>query len=150
VWGFSLQNVWKGVIKMKVYNAHVDGSYRNALVGWGFIITDEEGNVISSKNGIVSDETASKLRNVAGEMSAAMRTVAWAKKHHCKVVIHYDYNGICYWPMGNWTARKPSTQVYRDFMQTNREWVQGYKKVKSHSGNPLNDVADELARAATA
>jgi ribonuclease HI len=52
--------------------------------------------------------------------------------------------------MGNWTARKPSTQVYRDFMQTNREWVQGYKKVKSHSGNPLNDVADELARAATA
>lgn len=137
-------------INLPVLHAHVDGSFKNGIPGWGFIVTDIDGKEIHKASGKVADPTVAKLRNVAGEMSAAMHAVAWAKKHNFKVVIHYDYNGICYWPMGNWTARKPETKVYRDFMKTNRKWIQGYEKVKSHSGNPLNDAADELARAATA
>lgn len=133
-----------------VVHAHVDGSYKDGIPSWGFVITDIDGKQLHSDSGCVSNPEVTKLNNVAGEMSAAMHAVAWAKENNFKIVIHYDYYGIMHWPLGNWKAKKPATQAYRSFMLKNRKWIQGYEKVKAHSGDPLNDLADSLAKKASA
>ncbi|WP_414848488.1 RNase H family protein [Bacillus sp. IT-79MI2] len=49
-----------------------------------------------------------------------------------------------------WRAKNPQTQEYQEFMQ---KYIRNinikFIKVKAHSGNEFNDLADRLAKYAT-
>lgn len=87
-------------------------------------------------------------RNVAGEIMAVLKAVAWSRKHRRRAItIHYDYQGLASWISGEWQAKTPFTQAYAKTVRDSGlkiHWV----KVKSHSGEPFNDLADQLAREA--
>lgn len=90
------------------------------------------------------------FRNVAGELAAAMRAMRYAIEHGEKeLIIWHDYEGIAAWCTGAWSANKPLTQQYRAYYQSisDRLTVE-FRKVKGHSGNLFNEMADQLAKSA--
>lgn len=87
-------------------------------------------------------------KNVTGEIYAAMSAMSFAVQNNIKeVVIYHDYEGIAKWCTGEWEANKQVTRRYREFFdfcsgKTNIK----FKKVKAHSGDVYNEMADELAK----
>ena len=111
-------------------HAYVDGSFSNSLqeTGYGAVIlyNGEIKHTISGKSKKYID-----MRNVAGELFATGMAAKWALDNGYKeITIHHDYTGISAWAKGEW-----KTEIK-------------FIKVKSHSGDLYNDMADELAKKA--
>ena len=65
------------------------------------------------------------------------------------VGICFDYEGIEKWCTGAWKANKTGTIAYREFYQKACTQVNiRFVKVKGHSGDKYNDLADKLAKEA--
>jgi len=128
---------------------YVDGSYRNTeKVGWAFAhIVDN--NVEKLQSGALIGERYTALRQVAGEVYAAIRAINYAIKNNFKkVVIYYDYEGIKCWVTGDWKAKKELTRKYRDIIKkfikdSNIE----IEFVKSEAHRDFNEIVDEAAKA---
>lgn len=124
--------------------AYVDGSYRNGKVSWGLVIV-KNNEVYGTFSGILSDLEVDGTRQVAGELRAVKEAVFWAKEQKLNSLdIYYDYEGIRAWVTGEWKAKKLVTQDYRNFMHSS-EIKFNFFKVKGHSGDKFNDMADKLA-----
>ncbi|HWP50838.1 MAG TPA: RNase H family protein [Clostridia bacterium] len=130
-----------------ITDIYVDGSFKNSKYAWAFVAY-QNGEEIYSTYGVGMNDDAVSMRNVAGELSAAMRGVNWAIKERLgKIVIHHDYTGIAAWVTGAWKAKKGMTQKYAAFMRPH--YLNGlvqFQQVTGHSGNKGNDRADKLAR----
>jgi len=126
-------------------SVYVDGSYISGSVGYGAVAV--RGNDILWKtSGLVPQERAGSSRQVAGELEAVLHALEWCDTESIAAVsIHYDYEGIEKWVTGEWKAKHVVSQSYREAVtksQISISWV----KVKAHSGNKWNDVADDLAK----
>ena len=87
--------------------------------------------------------------NVAGEIYGAMAALRYCEEHgFSPVVLHYDYEGVGEWALGTWKANTQVAKDYVEFLST-LTIKMGFKKVKGHSGDPLNERCDELAKNAT-
>jgi len=84
-------------------------------------------------------------RQVGGELEGAKYVASWCIKHNVSEVdINYDYTGIENWYTCAWKAKKPVSRDYCAYMKNYNikiNWI----KVKSHSNNKYNDLADTLA-----
>lgn len=130
--------------------AYVDGSYDHSILAYGsgvVVLYNKKKYTCSKMN---NHKELVGMRNVAGEIEASMIAMRFAKEHGCKhLEICYDYEGIEKWCTGVWQANKPGTQAYRDYYKKMSECMEiTFTKIKSHSGNALNDEADELAKKA--
>ena len=68
--------------------AYVDGSYRNGIYGWGYIL--QIGRKVLTCHGGSND--ICHMRNVAGEIEAVKKVVQECIRQKIdKVVIYYDY-----------------------------------------------------------
>jgi len=133
--------------KVKVY---VDGSYdaKNERYSWAYVVY-QFGKVIHQDFGVGTNENATKLRNVAGELSAAMRATKWAVSNNEEITIIYDYQGIESWVNRTWKTKNEFTKAYCNFMEPYfLKGVVTFKKVKGHSGVEGNEVVDGLAKQA--
>jgi len=130
--------------------AYVDGSYneRENLGGYGCVLL--EGDTIRKKlrGSIVLKKDNS--RNIHGELWATIKAVKWAIDNEYGVVeVRYDYMGIENWAKGMWKTNKKLTKNYRRKMVKLMEQIDvEFTKVKAHSGNKYNDIADVLAKEA--
>lgn len=128
---------------MKI-EAYVDGSHRYDKVGWGVVIL-KDGKLHDELCGVMNEEEVQGTRQVAGELKAVKEVIFWCQEHKVKeITIYHDYTGVKEWVVGTWKAKNPVTQDYRDYVRASGvkiNWI----KVKSHSGNKYNDMADELA-----
>ena len=131
--------------------AYVDGSFhlQKRMFAYGAVIfyNGQEYHFADSDN----DVELVEMRNVAGEIRGAEKAMAYALEQGAKVLhIYHDYEGIARWCTGEWQAKKPGTQRYRMFYQQARQ--QGltvhFHKVKGHSGDRYNELADQLAKGA--
>ncbi len=141
-----MENIVKfitGGYKMETYKAYVDGSYKCGLCGYGVVIVGQANNIVTKLCGHVGDEH--NMHNITGELKAAQKAVLWALENNVKVTIYHDYEGIGAWATGKWKAKKAGTVTYRQFMRQHREHVEGFVKVKGHSGDIYNEMADQLA-----
>lgn len=131
--------------------AYVDGSFDENLgkYAYGCILITPEGEEIR-KSGSGSEPDSLAIRNVAGEMLAAMHAVQWALKNgYDSLAVYYDYEGIEKWATGAWRAKNSLTQKYAEFMKDRSRKVQiVFQKVKAHSGDYYNEQVDKLARGA--
>lgn len=131
---------------MKVYHAYTDGSHRNGVAGFGFVIVDPETDtVVYEGSGLASSEAAKEIWNIAGELKAAMAAIFWARSHNSALLIHHDYEGVGHWVKGTWKAKSQYTRQYRDWMKANGQYIAGFTWVKGHAGNKYNERADGLA-----
>ena len=98
----------------------------------------------------LEDEEMAKMHNVAGEIKGAEAAMRYAVDNNEKrLVIYHDYEGIAKWCTREWKASKPGTQAYRDYYDSVKEKVNiQFVKVKGHSNNKYNEMADKLAKKA--
>lgn len=129
--------------------AFIDGSFltdRQAYGYGGILIYPSE---VRTFNGGSKDLELVALRNVAGEMSAAMRAVRDAIQNNMiKITLFYDYKGIRSWALGEWRRNNSYTQSYHEYMQQATTHISiSFVKVPAHRGVYYNEYADRLAKA---
>lgn len=128
---------------------YVDGSYDAdvGVYGYGFVAIHNGGR-IEKFFGAGNNRDSALLRNVAGEMLAAMCAVKYAIKNKLSsVLICYDYSGIELWVNGSWKANSDLTIKYTNAMRNwSKEIDIRFKKIEAHTGEEFNEMADGLAR----
>ena len=130
----------------------VDGSFNpdKKIAAYGLVIVKKDKVFLKDFSAYpYTDVTES--HNVGAELIGAKRAMELSLANDFKkLVIHYDYMGIEKFATGSWKARTPQTVEYQMFMQQYMKLVDlSFIKIKSHSGNKFNDMADRLAKFAT-
>lgn len=130
--------------------AYVDGSYNIVTKEYacGVVLFHDEKTEYFSKK--FSDSERAEMRNVAGEIEGSMCAMSYCLEHGIgALTIYYDYEGIEKWCTRAWKANKEGTVAYREFYDKISRQVQiRFVKVKGHSGDKYNDLADKLAKQA--
>lgn len=138
---------WYSSDEVKVY---VDGSYdyNTKAFSYGVVILVNGFEIKLSEK--FSDPSLASMHNVTGEIKGAEAAMKYALNNGIQhLVIYHDYNGIAKWCTGEWRANKPGTIAYRDFYVAASKKVKiDFVKVKGHSGDKYNNVADSLAKSA--
>lgn len=130
---------------------YTDGSYRDDCCGWAYIIVAEDDHIIAKENGnILIDPSYMSMHNIAGELEAVMNGLQTCREIGFSIVeVCYDYLGVEKWATGEWKAGKEGTKVYRDFMrEISKDITVVFQKVKAHSGDLFNEMADQMAKEA--
>lgn len=130
--------------------AYVDGSYDHTKKEFSYgmvLIFHGEESYYGKKYG---DPKLVSMRNVAGEIKGAETAMQYAAKYHIsKLAIYYDYEGIQKWCTGEWRTNKEGTRAYKEFYEQMKSKIQvKFVKVKGHSNDRYNDMADMLAKSA--
>lgn len=130
--------------------AYVDGSFNIATneYGSGAVIIENGEEVYLSENG--NDTELAGMRNVAGEILAAELAMKYAYEHgyHSIEIVH-DYEGIARWCTGEWKTNREGTRRYKAvYEEYSKNLKIIFTKVKGHSGDVYNDLADSLAKKA--
>ena len=96
------------------------------------------------------DKELAQMHNVAGEIKGAEAAMRYAVSKQIKhLVIYHDYEGIAKWCNGAWKANKEGTKAYRSYFQSVQDKLKiEFVKVKGHSNDHYNDMADGLAKQA--
>lgn len=138
------ETAWQGAV------AYVDGSYDNktgdfscgAVLFW-------QGEQIEFSQKFTDRELAA-MHNVAGEIMGVRVVLDYCLEQGIPAVeLHHDYEGLGRWADGSWKANKPGTQNYAAFCQKAAKTMTiRFVKVKGHSGDANNDLADALAKKA--
>lgn len=132
--------------------AYVDGSfdeYSKTYGFGGFIIYEENSKkCVRVVQGAGNNPDMSKMRNVAGEISGAMRIVEEAIYLGLEeITLYYDYAGIENWVTGVWSCNKYETNQYASFMRESSKQIRiHFHKVAGHSGDTGNDIVDTIAK----
>lgn len=130
--------------------AYVDGSFSSETMEFGsgaVLFWGGEELHFSEK---YRDADLAQMHNVAGEIMGAETVIRYCLEHGIPALeIHHDYEGVGKWAMGLWKANKPGTQAYAALCrQAQKSLRLTFVKVKGHSSNRWNDLADTLARQA--
>lgn len=128
--------------------AYVDGSY-NAATGeysCGVVFLYEGKEIHIAQKG--EREELASMRNVAGEILGAELAMRKAVEMGItSLSIYHDYQGIASWCLGEWKTNKEGTRAYKEYFDSiSRDLKIRFVKVKGHSGDKYNDMADELAK----
>lgn len=127
--------------------AYVDGSFNlpEKIYGAGVVLI-KDGNEECFKKSY--SDSFYTHRNVAGEVKASELAINLAiEKGYKKIIIYHDYQGIKSWADGDWKTNNELTKSYKTFIDRKREEIQiGFVKVKGHSNDKYNDLADRLAK----
>ncbi len=130
--------------------AYIDGSYdaKTGCYSFGGVLIIENKQYEFKKR--YDPDMYSTSRNVAGEIKGAGFIIQYAIKVGIKELnIIYDYEGIEKWYTGQWKANSDIAKAYIQFKQNVEDKIKiHFIKVKSHSNNPYNDLADQLAKSA--
>ena len=120
-------------------DAYVDGSYNpdTQRFSCGFL-------------GCFQDKEASSLCHIVGEIEGAKAAIRLCAGYGIDAVrIHYDFEGIENWYTGLSKANSCMAKEYREYcIKMSKNMRITFHKVKAHSGDLYNDVANRLARAA--
>ena len=130
--------------------AYIDGSYDNTIKKFSYAgIIFENGKRFEFSNSSDNKEQV-ELRNVAGELNAAMYVMKYALENKIKnITIYYDYAGIEMWATDRWKTNLDFTREYANYAKKIMKTVDiCFKKVKAHSGIKYNEEVDKLAKEA--
>lgn len=138
----------KKTVNPDEYQAYVDGSFNKSRqqYGSGVVILKGEKVIAELSFGGNDPELISSYQ-IAGEVFACIEALKWAKANQVdEIAIFYDYQGIASWAEKQWKANAPISQVYVAlFDEVSKGLKVRFVKVKGHSGDKFNDLADELA-----
>lgn len=127
--------------------AYVDGSFNlpKKTYGAGVVLIKDGDEEYFKKS---YSDSYYIHRNVAGEVKASELAIDHAiKKGYKKIIIHHDYQGIKSWADGDWKTNNDLTKSYKTFIDSKRKQIEiSFVKVKGHSNDKYNDLADRLAK----
>lgn len=135
-------------LKFDLPTAFIDGSYdqKTGCYSFGGVLLID--GVCKKFQKKYDPDLYSDARNVAGEIKGAGFIISYAIHHQIKELnIIYDYVGIEKWYTGEWMANSPIAKSYVEFRnQIQNQIIIHFIKVKSHTNNTYNDMADKLAK----
>lgn len=147
---FSNEDTTKRIYSSSEAVAYVDGCFNEDTNEYscGVVIFYDGGEEHLSEK--FNDPDLATMRNVAGEIEGAKRAIKFCIDNKIKSIdIFYDYEGIEKWCTGAWKANKPGTIEYKKYYNSVKDILRiTFVKVKGHSGDTYNDLADSLAKAA--
>lgn len=129
---------------------YVDGSYNIASEKYSFGMVAVQDDIVEYIESSEAKDTSQKnIRQIAGELQAAVKGVEYAlSNNHKKVLIFHDYEGIAHHATGFWDRKEPSSMMYyskmQEFMAQGIEII--FVKVDSHTGELFNELADEKCK----
>ncbi|WP_339021299.1 ribonuclease H family protein [Spiroplasma endosymbiont of Atherix ibis] len=130
--------------------AYTDGSFdpqtEDIFKAGGVII--KENKIIKKISYKYKEKRWMSSNNIAGEIAAVMEVILWAIKNNYKnILIYVDYEGIIKWSNNEWLAKENISKDFKYFLnEYKKDIIIKFKKVKSHSNNLFNDLADSLAK----
>jgi len=130
--------------------AYVDGSFNDATGEFGCGVVMFYNGEETHMSEASADEKYVGMRNVAGEIGGSMMAMKFAIDNNVSyLTIYHDYMGISKWCTGEWKTNKVGTKEYKKYYDMAKKKVNiTFEKVKGHSGDKYNDLADELAKKA--
>ena len=131
-----------------VVKAYVDGSFYNGEYSYGVVILhDGTETCFAGKD---NDPLLAGMHNVAGEIKGAEAAMRYALEEELgEIIIYHDYEGIAKWCLGEWKTNKEGTKAYKEYYKSLKDKVNiRFVKVKGHSNDKYNDMADMLAKKA--
>lgn len=141
----SLKSKYSGAIHIWVDGACIQEPTGRRRIGWAYVIV-QNGAELHRESGQDIPVDSARHRNVAGEITAVLKALAWCQAHDITTVtIHHDYQGLASWATGAWKATTPLTQMYVQTIR-NSGVIIHWDKVAAHSGDFYNDLVDRLAR----
>lgn len=127
---------------------YVDGSFnvKTNMFSYGVVLLKD--NTEKHFNKSFQDEKLASMRNVAGEILGAKFAMEYAVENNYKNIdIYFDYEGIEKWALGLWKTNKEGTIQYKKYYDNIKNIINvNFFKVKGHSGDKYNDLADRLAK----
>lgn len=130
--------------------AYVDGSYdaSSKAFSYGMVLFHDGKELHFSER--FDDSGLAQMHNVAGELKGAEAAMRYCLENDIPdITIYHDYEGIAKWCSGEWQAKKPGTIAYADYYKKASARVKiRFVKVRGHSGDRYNDMADRLAKSA--
>ena len=130
--------------------AYVDGSYdvTTGSFSYGMVMFHDGKEEHFSKK--YENNDLASMRNVAGEIEGARAAMQYCLDKGIKnLIIYHDYIGIAAWCTGEWKAKQEGTMDYALFYRMASLHVDiRFQKVKGHSGDTYNELADKLAKEA--
>lgn len=144
---------------MNSINIYVDGSYNKDTnkTGAGVVIILEDGKVLEKAFPVPIE--ADHSWNINGECHAVLNALRIVSNEIIleeeidikdnNIIINYDYLGIEKWVTREWAAKSKIARLYvSEFTKlvNEHELKVTFNKVKAHSGNEFNDLADKLAK----
>lgn len=126
---------------------YTDGSFDAATgrYSYGCVIFDIDGTE-THLSGTGDDPDFAISHNIPGEISGALAALAYAKeKGRKRINIYHDYSGLMHWAKGEWKAKTKIAVYYLQELNKYKDIEIVFTKVKGHSKNPYNDLADALA-----
>lgn len=131
-------------------SVYVDGTYNKSgpLYGYGGFIAYQNTKQIVQGTG--NDERYIKERNIAGELLGTLQAIQKAiDSGYNEINLFFDYSGIEAYISGEWATKTPLAKYYRDTMnELQKAAIIHFVKVKGHTGNEGNELADYLAKEA--
>lgn len=141
------------LVRKKSENAvdiYVDGSYRKDTneFSYGMVVLYNGAEYTFGQK--FSDEELASMNNVAGEIKGAEAAMQYALDNNIEHIrIYHDYEGIAKWCTQAWKATKPGTIKYVKYYNSVKDKINiEFVKVKGHSSDKYNDMADALAKEA--
>ena len=135
-------------VESNTTKAYVDGSYNEKTNEYSFgVVLLHEGKEIHFKKSFPPDELSS-MRNVAGEIKGAGFIIMYCLNRGIKkLAVYHDYEGISKWYQNEWKANLYGTKKYQEFANSVADDIDvTFVKVKGHSNDHYNDLADRLAK----
>ena len=128
--------------------AYVDGSYYKGQFSYGMVILNGDEELHYGEK--VDDSDLAQMHNVAGEIKGAEAAMRYAIDNgYDSIRIYHDYEGIARWCLGEWKTNKEGTKAYKAFYDSIKDKLNvKFIKVKGHSNDKYNDLADMLAKKA--
>lgn len=130
--------------------AYIDGSYdaKTGNYSFGGVLL-VEGKELHFKKAYPADEF-SKHHNVAGEIKGAGYVLNYCYKNQIyDITLCYDYMGIEKWYNLEWQAKSDIAKLYVEFVKNIKcKMNVKFVKIKSHTGEKYNELADKLAKEA--
>lgn len=128
---------------------YVDGSFDKdrRIYGSSWVIINGA-DVIEQNFKAGNNERLAKHWNITGELLAVIYALRRAKScGYSKIDIYYDCEGIRQWATGEYKCNIDLTKKYRELFLTEfAELDIIFHKVKAHTGNKYNEIADGLAK----
>lgn len=129
---------------------YVDGSYNISTEKYSYGMAAVRDNIVEYIESDVSKDNSKKsIRQIAGELKAAVRAVEYALENKEKrVVIFHDYEGVSHHATGFWERKGESSIEYykkmNELMNSGIEVI--FVKVDSHTGDIFNELVDEKCK----
>lgn len=138
--------------------AYTDGSYDSnyGVYGGGIVVIINDNSTPLDMRVYGNKPEYASYANAAGELLAVMKAIELALEVKAtSLKIYYDFMGVRNWtlPRGTpeaWRPKRALMKAYAVYVHQAKQQglLIAYEHVKSHTGHPLNERADALAKEA--